>query len=354
MSNIKNIITSKQISKQLKADLIGKDSYRGVTLTYSWLANQFGHFSLGFLPSIILQKILLKHTHIATPAFVAAIIIAASWLLFELYNFLGPLLLNKHSTSPKLFIPAASKYVFKPAWANVAFDTFTDVCFFAVGAFTASLFGGIIAKEIYVICTLLIILMYPVRYWFITKMLMQYARFPVQFRLSQWKGNMEEQQNKTVLQYIATSKIATGNHLLVFGALRTGKSLLSVGIATELAISQKACSYYTATKWYNLLALTNEEIIQAEDCDVWSWRTANVLVIDDVNPSDPLHKDFITPSDLKSFIENTKLSQENKADLKNKNVIWVMGKADATNNEDSWIQMLHQTIGEVNIEVINL
>ena len=34
--------TLKDIFSQLKADLIGKDSYRGVTLSYSWLANQLG------------------------------------------------------------------------------------------------------------------------------------------------------------------------------------------------------------------------------------------------------------------------------------------------------------------------
>ncbi len=46
-------ISFKRILKQLKADLIGKDSYRGVTLTYAWLANQFGHISLGFIPTFL-------------------------------------------------------------------------------------------------------------------------------------------------------------------------------------------------------------------------------------------------------------------------------------------------------------
>ena len=32
-------IPFKRILQQLKADLIGQDSYRGVTLTYAWLAN---------------------------------------------------------------------------------------------------------------------------------------------------------------------------------------------------------------------------------------------------------------------------------------------------------------------------
>lgn len=49
-----NVISLKHVLQQLKADLIGKDSYRGVTLTYSWLPNQFGHISLGFIPTVIL------------------------------------------------------------------------------------------------------------------------------------------------------------------------------------------------------------------------------------------------------------------------------------------------------------
>ena len=34
-----NKIPFKRILQQLKADLIWKDFYRGVTLTYTWLAN---------------------------------------------------------------------------------------------------------------------------------------------------------------------------------------------------------------------------------------------------------------------------------------------------------------------------
>ncbi len=39
---MKRDISLKDVLHQLKKDFIGKDSYRGVTLTYSWLANQFG------------------------------------------------------------------------------------------------------------------------------------------------------------------------------------------------------------------------------------------------------------------------------------------------------------------------
>ncbi len=49
-------IPIKAILCQLKKDLVGKDAYRGVSLTYSLLANQFGHFSLGFIPAIMRTK----------------------------------------------------------------------------------------------------------------------------------------------------------------------------------------------------------------------------------------------------------------------------------------------------------
>ena len=44
-------VSAKRISMQLKYDLIGKDSYRGVTLSYAYLANQTGHFALAFGPA---------------------------------------------------------------------------------------------------------------------------------------------------------------------------------------------------------------------------------------------------------------------------------------------------------------
>mgnify|MGYP003685171887 FL=1 len=86
---MKKTITIKKILQQLKADLIGKDSYRGITLTYAWLANQFGHISLGFIPSFLLYHFL------DIDAMKSAIYVSLAWLVFETYNFLGPLLSKK-------------------------------------------------------------------------------------------------------------------------------------------------------------------------------------------------------------------------------------------------------------------
>jgi len=88
------VITGKDIRNQLKADLIGKDSYRGVTLTYTWLANQFGHISLGFIPTFMLYLFLGRYYDNDTASLRAAVFISAVWFIFESFNFLGPLLLS--------------------------------------------------------------------------------------------------------------------------------------------------------------------------------------------------------------------------------------------------------------------
>ncbi len=86
-------ITGRDIRNQLKADLIGKDSYRGVTLTYTWLANQFGHISLGFIPTFILYIVLSRYYSNDMASINAAAFVSGAWFIFETFNFLGPLFL---------------------------------------------------------------------------------------------------------------------------------------------------------------------------------------------------------------------------------------------------------------------
>jgi hypothetical protein len=71
-------ITAKQIWQTIHKDLIGKDSHRGITLTYGWFANQLGHLSLGFIPSAILHIV-------GFTAEKSFLYVALFWLLFEIY-----------------------------------------------------------------------------------------------------------------------------------------------------------------------------------------------------------------------------------------------------------------------------
>jgi|GEM_PF-485572 len=337
-----------QVLKQLKNDLIGKDSYRGVTFSYSWLANQFGHYALGFIPALLIWIVLTKLTTWPCPVLLAPTIVSIAWLVFETGNFLGPLLLKKQSLAEHFYLPSKEKYTFQPAWKNVAFDTFTDLLFFWLGAFSASLcLAGIIGGDSKiarnVLLALMVVLIYPAAYWYRTKLYLQYAKFPIQFRLSQWKKHpqgepLNDIDVQTVLSFVEVSATSSGNHLLIFGGRRSGKSTLAIGIGTELSIKGYSCSYYTAMKLFNTFALNEPEIIASDDCEVWSWRTASLLVIDDLNPGSPTPRVFLSTNDVLAAI-NEGDAESNRKCLAGKNVVWVLGDDDS-GNPDAWLKLL--------------
>ena len=333
---MKKTITFKRILKQLKDDAIGKDSYRGITLTYAWLANQFGHISLGFIPAFLLFYFA------DIDAVKASLYVIAFWFLFELYNFLGPLLSKKEAKTDIIYTPKTAKYKFEPKWFNVALDTFTDVCFFAFGAF---LFSLVISKgqhktTVLVLVILLVYLLFASRYWFITKMYQFYARFPFQFRLSQWDFNIDD-SNKAKVNHFLKSNKNDGNHLLIYGALNTGKTSLGVGILNELSIKNNSCLYVNAVKIFNYFFDDTDGALESHE--IWNWKTTNFLMIDDINPSDPIQDELVTPEKLMSFIDT--LQSENKKNrnlLVNKNIIWVLGSKKFCDETEIniWRQML--------------
>lgn len=348
-------ITYKQILKQLKADLIGKDSYRGVTLSYSWLANQFGHFSLGYIPVLIVCALITRFApQWSRPEFKAALIVSLAWLLFELYNFLGPLLLKKVSGSSILYLPSGKKYIFPPQWKNIAFDTLTDLLFFWFGAFSASLFLHYSGEVVAILLVLMLLMAYPAYRWYLTKMFLQYARLPVQFRLSQWNGDLDEDGISEVSGYITRSRTSPGNHLLIFGGRRSGKTLLAVGIATEMAIRHASCSNYTAIKLFDLLDLDEDAIRESEGNEVWTWRSASLLFIDDVNSGEAVPDAYLSPEYILALLEKPVNGVANTETFKNKNVIWVIGSTTADGVE-KWKRMLRSTgVGEDKIHPVTL
>ena len=307
---MKKIISFKRILKQLKDDAIGKDSHRGITLTYAWLANQFGHISLGFIPSYLVFYFSNFNAE------KSAIYVSVFWLLFELYNFLGPLLSKSESKSEMVFIPKKSTYTFKPKWNNLAFDTFTDVCFFAFGAFLFSLLITQGANN-----TVLII------------------------------GD-----NKLKVENFKNSSKRAGNHLLIYGALSTGKTSLGVGILNELSIKNNSCLYVNAFKIFNYFFNDEDDVL--EEHEIWNWKSADFLMIDDINPSEPIQDELISPEKLLSFIDTLKpINKINRNILKNKNIIWVLGNEQPVkiNYEDSWKKMLLEIgIQEEKITTISL
>lgn len=53
MAHTPNPFKLGEIARQAVSDWFGKEVQSGYTLTYIWMANQLGHFTLGFIPVCI-------------------------------------------------------------------------------------------------------------------------------------------------------------------------------------------------------------------------------------------------------------------------------------------------------------
>ncbi|SKC98174.1 ATPase family associated with various cellular activities (AAA) [Chitinophaga ginsengisegetis] len=327
---MKKTITRGNMFRQLKADLGGKDSYRGVTLTYTWLANQFGHFSLGFIPAFILYLVLKNRMEETRAALTAAWSISAVWLVFEAINFLWPLTFGKKG--------GVKSYIFQPAWGNVAFDTITDLLFFWLGAFFCSLLcrDTTVARVVVIVTAALLV--YPTYYWYLTKMYLQTPGYPFQFRLSQWSTEQIAPEDIDLIRRFLDSN-TQGMHLFLFGPKNSGKTSLSVAIATELSIRHYSAVYTSAMKLYCMFYEQDDD----STADVlWTWRKASILVIDDINPGNPVKEDLITSDRFLSFVDGSSTNDINRTALKDTNVIWVLGNDDQDRKlSATWQNMLH-------------
>jgi len=322
---IKKTIPTGAVRRQLIADLTGKDSYRGVTLTYAWLANQFGHFGLGFIPTAVICPVLQHYFSAGQAAFWAATAVSFGWTVFELCNLLLPLLLSSRKRAGSI---ALKTYTFTPAWGNVVFDTVTDIGFFCAGAFAAGCILGPAKLTGAILVMIALLLVMPSRYWYHTKLFLQTAQYPFQFRLSQWNSSIDDSHKETI-RYFLRDRSAE-KHILVFGGPQSGKTLISVGMATERSIQHETCSYTTANKLYSMCFEPDNPADQLTSEALWTWRTASVLVIDDINPDVQANNDLVTPDEFLRMLDGkVSPNPENRELIRNKNVIWVMGNEDS-------------------------
>lgn len=323
-----NPISFLQIGKQIFADLIGKDSYRGVTLSYSWLANQFGHFGLGFIPTVLI----FTHCHFKNPTG-AAILWSSVCLSFEIVNFTFPLLTNRPSILKFIPIPSKNEYVFQPDYFNVGFDTLTDVLFFYLGSFSANLILNHSLPNFPIVRILFFILIPFSYYWYTTKMYIQGAVYPFQLRLSQIDNSkINLSQADTVNKYVQNCLVSEGNNFIIYGPVNCGKSSLAVAMATEQSIKRKICWYTSGMKILSKFSDDTGTMQGTEN--IWNWKQAQTLIIDDINPGGKIVEELFTPQLFNEYLET-------RADLKkllsSKNIIWVLGNIHLdTDLKESW------------------
>lgn len=330
-------ITGKEIWRTIHADLIGKDSHRGITLTYGWMANQVGHFALGFIPSSI---IVLS----GFSAWLSIWTVGLFWLVFECINVLSPLYKPEYKGNG----------TFRPAWGNLIFDTFTDLCFFWVGSLTLFyIVSGIDDYWFFVFLGGIVLLFFAGRYWFLTKLYQQNAYFPFPFRISQWNKPLDSQTQKWIGDTIRSQTAHSVEHWLIFGKQDSGKTALSVGVANELAIKHRKVLYTTYGKWVNSATQPSEEIIRRGK-GLWTWLDSEFLVIDDINPGHPYEANLVKSVHLAEILTNYQ-AHRNRSFLTSHSVFWVIGSCHEDEHPQHWVEFL-QSLGlkHEQIKVINL
>jgi hypothetical protein len=313
-------VTFKDIRSTLHADLIGKDSHRGITLTYGWLANQVGHYALGFIPTSLLY---LNGTGIVN----AFLYVALFWLAFEIYNALSPLYKKEYRGNG----------TFKPHWTNLTFDTFTDLCFFWAGSATFYFCASSNNEGVLYFLLAIFLLFFSIRYWFLTKLYQQNAFFPYQFRISQWNGVMVQDDAEKLIAFIK-NKGEDKHHFIFIGAGKSGKTTISVGMGNELAIRHRLSTYTTFSKWVSSLN-QDSDVIQSSSKSIWTWLDSDFLIIDDINPGTPKLANKYSSSDVASYISNS-FEQRNIKALKGMSIAWVVGKCESRDTPQDWINML--------------
>jgi hypothetical protein len=332
----------KLIKAQLRQDLIGKDAFRGVTLSYAWLANQFGHFALGFIPVIILHAILSNWWKGTLIASLPAILVWFAWFRFEVYNFRTSYRQSKKSL---LF--------YKDRKGHFENDLWTDLGYFGLGASSAFIVLLPHIATVLLFAVIVSLLLKESRYWYLSKIYLQRALYPFQFRLSQWNKPLSDDIKKKIRQFMDPE--SANMHLLVFGEDDDEKLLLCVGIGSELSYQLIKCRYLTTMKIFECFYREKPEDNEESHLYNWNWHEARFLIIDDINPA---HKDMaevITTSEFLQKVEH-KGSVENKKQLCEKKVIWMLGNETSGNKEQLDWEGLLKDIGvhRENIITINL
>ena len=330
---MKATIGVKTVWKQLVFDLIGKDSHRGITLTYGWLANQFGHFALGYIPTILFYSLLTLPNNFSNPSLWAVLLTIFLWTSFEAYNFLGPLFKTSH-VNP-----------FKPDWYNVGFDTFSDLLFFYTGAFAAVLLYDSSVLFLILFFLLLLSTFLLFAYWYPIKMYTQYAFFPFQSRISQWNHPILNQSITDIQAYLNQPGV---QHVLIFGGDNSGKTSLAVSIATERSIRKDACFYTTGIKFLSLLQKSNADCIASYQIP-WSWRDVECIVVDDINAGE-ICNEVLSPDLFRRALENKNFIAQNTQCIQTTSIIWVIGKNEL---KTSWVDFL-ESYNVNDLIIINL
>lgn len=312
-------VTFGDVLKQAFGRFSGKEIQHGYTVMYVWMANQFGHFTLGFLITfLILWIVELSGGSLANPwGWLLAVPIGQllAWTVKETNDYIQAV-----SGAPKFF-PVDK--------GSIALDAVTAVFFIAIGLVVsyATLWGGL--PPLVALFALLVIALIPGRYWLIQKLVFQQAGLPFLYRLADFPAQFPRENVERVMLFIARK--GAWKHLLITGGPGTGRTSLTVGIGTEHALVLGKTRYTTLVKLLALAQKEEEPELQ-EGLILWPWREADLVLVDDVEIAGG-------PKEVENAL--TSLPAEAQEKLRSRRTVWVLGPSE---HAEAWRDMFSRVL----------
>lgn len=316
--------------RQVRYDLFEtKDVQDTPTFSYTWMADQGGHFSLGFLPTYLfawIVAILGDRFGFDTDGWNVwlGLGVFGIWVIKEMNDF--RLAVRNATRSRSDF-----RFNGRELFLNIG----TAWLFFAMGSAVASLsFVRLDWALISLVPVVLITL--GVGYWWLRrKITFQQSGLPYLYRLATFPNNIpvhppileqpptgmspEEakaflglEEAKTFIGRMIVPGLDWGGHLILSGVPNAGKSSLAVGIGTEFVFELGLCRYLTLVK---LLQFTSSnKAVQAGSREVrhneefndgrvlWRWDHVELLIVDDVDDIARVgHEEDATPEQIEEY-----------------------------------------------------
>jgi hypothetical protein len=269
----------REVFDQAIRDLFGKDVQDTVTFSYEWLADQFGHFGLGFEITLALSWIaaLLGYTG-PKVGFWLGLAVVLAFVLKEADDFYREWKKAREAKS-----------IFQFNGLEIFYNTFTAVFYIAMGAIVAA-FGllnpgyGLIA--LLVSAPFAAVMAYA---WLRHKLTFQQSGAPYLYRLANFPNPIPKATGEFIVALSkpapASAMPAVTNHLVIAGPLESGKSSLAIGIATEFAVRMGIGCYMTQAKLLQSVFKQKawDQPVFDDGRVLWPWQTSDLLIVDDVD-----------------------------------------------------------------------
>ena len=274
--------TLSNIIKQVYADLFSKDVNSGFSYSYTFCADQFGHYTLGIIPSLFFMWMLNSQSYIIP------LLVMLVWVVKECFDLYSVKAQDIGSDFPVDYKDLISNMCC--AWIFFGIGAFTAYSTYGLNLFWPSLIPAIFG------------IFYAIP-WIQQKIMLNKASIPNFCRLSSLTCKID---NKQLVNDLSNGVI--GN-FLILGNKGSGKSTVGNAIATEaIMLNGKQAIYSTFNK-----------IMDSPD-----FSGADIWIIDDVCANNLI-------SNTKMIIISEILNDNNFIFPTDKTVVWIV--SDPTNQK---------------------